>query len=41
MSNYTDFNVFEHIEGLELSYISPDQDLEAFDGQNGQVGPDL
>ena len=41
MSNYTDFNVFEHIEGLELSYISPDQDLEAFDGQNGKVGPDL
>ena len=41
MSNYTDFNVLEHIEGLELSYISPDQDREAFDGQNGKVGPDL
>lgn len=41
MSNYTDFNVFEHIEGLNLSYISPDQGLEGFGGQGGLGEPDM
>lgn len=40
MSNYTDFNVFAHICGVEVSYIGLDQDLEIFK-EGKLLGPDM
>lgn len=41
MSNYTDFNIFEHIEGVNLSYVSLDQNLACYDWKEGWKFPDM